>query len=105
MTEDDWWNATDPRLMLDFLQTTGQLSDRKARLFAVACCRRIWDRIPESCNRDALVAVEELLEGKLPPEAVEKALTRSSFVERKPDGTRRAEPVRGTWARPTTRTR
>ena len=39
MTEEEWLGATDPRSMIGFLKT--RLSDRKARLFAVACCRMV----------------------------------------------------------------
>jgi hypothetical protein len=37
MTEAEWRACTDPREMLDF--PWDRVSDRKARLFAVACCR------------------------------------------------------------------
>src|SRR5262245_63450217 len=43
--------------MLEFLR--GRASDRKFRLFACACCRRIWDRLPDPCNRDLVAAVED----------------------------------------------
>jgi len=40
MTEADWNNCNDPALMLTFLR--GNVSQRKLRLFACACCRRAW---------------------------------------------------------------
>jgi hypothetical protein len=40
MTEAEWLAATDPREMLLFMH--GRTRDRKACLFACACCRRFW---------------------------------------------------------------
>jgi hypothetical protein len=116
MTEEQWLSCTDPIEMVEFLrgnptredavtwwnarwrfEEAGTGNDRKFRLFACACCRRIWDHIPETCNRDAVAAVEDYLDGRLPARALEAALVASSAVEWKEDGSgRRSEP--GYWA-------
>ena len=41
--------CTDPRDMLAFLKNN--TSDRKLRLFEVACCRLVWHLLPDRCHR------------------------------------------------------
>jgi hypothetical protein len=42
MTEQEWLACNEPMPMLEFLQTIGKLTERKARLFTVAHCRQHW---------------------------------------------------------------
>jgi hypothetical protein len=58
MTEAEWLACSDPNPMLEFLQGTGKASDRKLRLFAVACCRQAWHRIPKAVSRQAVDLAE-----------------------------------------------
>jgi hypothetical protein len=48
--------------MLDFLLGTGQASERKLRLFSVACCRRIWHLMKDERSRRAVKATEQYVD-------------------------------------------
>ena len=61
MTDTDWQAATDPTPMLEYLR--GKASDRKLRLFAVACCRRVGDYLEGAGVRHALEMAERFAEG------------------------------------------
>jgi hypothetical protein len=56
MNEAQWLPGTSPVGMLQSLR--GKISDRKLRLFACACCRRVWDLLPDDANRNLVVAAE-----------------------------------------------
>ena len=52
MTDAEWMTCDHPIPMLAILR--GKASDRKLRLFAVACCRRSWEVLEEECGRQAV---------------------------------------------------
>jgi hypothetical protein len=62
MTEEEWLTYTDPRLVLNFLQDQG--SERKARLFACACARRLWHLLPVGPLRRGIEIAEAFLDGE-----------------------------------------
>src|SRR4051812_11493735 len=61
MTEVEWLAATDPTPMLEFL--TRKSSDRKLRLFAVACCRSSWSSFPKPVGESLVEAAERYADG------------------------------------------
>jgi hypothetical protein len=70
MTEKEWLTCTDPHPMLERLR--GWTSDRKLRLFAVACSRRIWTLI-DDLGRIAVEAAENFADGNLGPDELRAA--------------------------------
>jgi hypothetical protein len=71
MTEAEWMAFTDPTPMLDYLRD--KASDRKLRLFAVACCLRIVHWLNDERSRRALEVGERYADGLVTDENLEDA--------------------------------
>jgi hypothetical protein len=64
VTESDWATCADPQKMLAFLRDRGP-SERKLRLFAVACCRRVEHLLSSRHCRKALTTAERYADGEV----------------------------------------
>jgi hypothetical protein len=74
MTEQEWLACTDPGPMLLFLEDRKAHAYRKFRLFAVACCRRIWPLMTQERSRQAIEVAEQDADDLADPEELEEVL-------------------------------
>jgi hypothetical protein len=75
VTEAEWLAATDPLVMLEFM--CGKASERKLRLFAVGCCRRVWPSLGKH-GRRAVDVAERYADGQ----ADERELKDAEYASR-----------------------
>jgi hypothetical protein len=79
MTEAEYLAGTDPQRLLDGLY--GRVSDRKLRLFAAACCRRIWGLLPHDRSRRAVHVCERYADGEARKEELRVAYGPAAWLE------------------------
>jgi hypothetical protein len=79
MTEADWLDCPTAERLLRYLK--GQASERKLRLFGVACCWRAWSML-DGRERDAVEVVEQFADSLCGAEqlAVARSRTRPSLA-------------------------
>jgi hypothetical protein len=88
VTEEQWRTCTDPAPMFEALRASAKASDRKLRLFAVACCRRITHLLADAKSREAIEAGELLAgsqHGTFSPKRRAMDRFRSNYVAPVPD--------------------
>jgi hypothetical protein len=64
MNEAEWLGATDPQGMLEFLRTRGRPDERKLRLFACACVRRLLHLLRDRRCLATVQTSEDFAEGR-----------------------------------------
>lgn len=75
MKEEEWLGCNDEQRMLSWLRRTRRRSERQARLFAVACCRRIWAFLTHKESRRAVEVAQWYADGQVAQETLEAAST------------------------------
>jgi hypothetical protein len=61
--ETQWVTSTDPEAMLEFLRMAGDPNERRCRLFACACVRRIWPLV-SPVSQGAIAVAERFADGR-----------------------------------------
>jgi hypothetical protein len=71
VTETEWLACTDPVGLLGFERL--QPTERKLRLFAAACCRRMLAAVPVRCLDAAVATAEGFADGRAAAEELDAA--------------------------------
>ncbi len=78
MSESAWLASSDPQEMLELLD--GRASDRKLRLFAVACCRLFSEFLVMEESRRALGLAEEFADNRAGMESLQSAFAEAREI-------------------------
>jgi hypothetical protein len=93
MTEAEWLACTDSTPMLEFLRSSRKLSDRKWRLFAVACCRLFPDCLAVDAARAAVETSERYADGQANGEDLSRARSAAHDAGWKARGCAEGQPT------------
>jgi hypothetical protein len=63
LTEEQWLRWPEPERLLECLESRAKPSDRKLRLFALACCRSVQALIEDQRAKEAIALLEQVAEG------------------------------------------
>jgi hypothetical protein len=63
MTEAEWLDKPDDYYSIQFFNN--RVSERRRRLLACACCRRVWDLLPQDSIRKCIVLAESYADGEI----------------------------------------
>ena len=80
MTESEWLDGPDPTPMLEFLRDKAK--GRKLRLYACACCRRIWHRLTDERSRMAVEASEQYADRIIAHSGLKRAWAEAAATSR-----------------------
>jgi hypothetical protein len=89
MTEQEWLACDNVEVMLSSLG--GNASERKVRLFAVACNRSVWHLLPDDWCKDAVEFAERLADGNATEQ--ERVIAHAIGMERMGLGDHPNEPL------------
>jgi hypothetical protein len=80
MTEAQWRNCTSPEALLNHL--TRRASERKLRLYAVGCCRRIWHLLTDDRCQHAVNKAQDFADARATLAELEGAFRMMATVAR-----------------------
>ncbi len=96
MTETQWFMSESGSAMQMYLwHVAGQMNNRKRRLLECACCRQVWDQLPDPRSREAVEFAEQSADCEVAEIDLDAAATRAEEVwqAEKPDAFAGTEDV------------
>lgn len=74
------WEKLPPNYLIWTAIRTGVLSDKELRLFAIFCCREIWNLLDDERSRNAVEVAEKFANGQATEEELQVAANAAADV-------------------------